>query len=98
MGLRIFVGHEAGYSGSVVAEQALLLCSTTGIVFGRVFYPQAGLDADQVMQAFLNWCEEEKHIKGGDVRSITSNETIALQDEFLKLPADELEGWAKEIA
>lgn len=97
MGLRIFVGQESGYAGALDSK-AVLLCSTTGIVFGRMFYSVAGLDADHVAQAFLNWCEEEKHIKGGDVRAITSNETIALQDEFLKLPAHELEEWAKETA
>jgi hypothetical protein len=95
MGLRIFVGHEAGYDSG--DDQAILHCSTTEIAFGRIFYPLAGMDAVEVAQAFLNWCEKDRKVNRGDVRLLSTAETIHLQDEFLQLPAAEIEQW-KEAA
>lgn len=89
MGLRIFVGHENGYDN--FDEKAILYCSTTGIAFGLIFYAMAGMEAAEVAETFLNWCEKDRKIKDGDVRKLTTTDTIHLQEEFLKLPAIEME-------
>jgi hypothetical protein len=82
MSLRIFVGAPNGYE--TLGEQAILFDSVTDIAFGRIFYADRD-EACEVAQAFLDWCEKEKQIPRGDVRSLTTQATIALQDEFLKI-------------
>lgn len=86
MGLRFIIGYEQGTENLGDAhELAALFCSTTGIVFGRTFHSVGNLGALKVGQRFLDWCEREKGLPRGDVRSLTTSETIVLQDEFIAI-------------
>jgi hypothetical protein len=84
MSLRFIVGYE---QGSTADEHAVLYCSTTGYVYGRAFSGTNDdkLDALEVGQAFLEWCERERNVKDGDIRGIGNTETLRLQDEFAEL-------------
>lgn len=84
MGLRFIVGYE---QGSTVDEQAVLYCSTTGFVYGRAFSGtnDGKLDALEVGQAFLDWCENERFIRDGDIRAHSAEQIARLQDEFGEL-------------
>ena len=80
MGLRFIVGYE---QGSNVGEKAVLYCSTTGYVYGTAFEQTNDglLDALEVGQAFLKWCEQEG-VAGGDIRRLSPGRLGTLQEEF----------------
>ena len=93
MGLRIFLGREAGSSS--IRDEAVLICSTTGVAFGPIINDGDDHDAIDRMEAFLRFMKSDPRVLESDPRRLTDTE---LQTAYSLWLSQEAAQWAAEEA
>jgi len=93
MGLRIFLGREAGCDS--VSEDAVLFCSTTGVAFGPIINDDGDHDAIDRMEAFLRFMKSDPRVLESDARRLSEGD---LQNAYSLWLSQEEAQWAAEEA